>query len=79
MSTRRMWLKINEQYSIKSSPTERGVNVAFYSDSNMTHGDLCSAKYRSVVNCFVLCYHGFRKEFKSQGLKVLEFISFTIQ
>ena len=68
--------------------------VAFYSESNMTHGNLCSVKYISIVNCFVFCYHVLRKvwwnfyvqvngslcrEFKSQGLKVLEFIPFTTQ
>ena len=35
-------------------------SVGFYSDSNMTHGDLCSVKYISIVNCFVLCYHVLR-------------------
>ena len=35
--------------------------VAFYSDSNITHGDLCSVKYMSVVNCFVFCYHVFER------------------
>ena len=35
--------------------------VAFYSDSNMTHGDLCSAKYIYVADCF-LCYPVLRKE-----------------
>ena len=29
-------------------------SVAFYSDFNMTHGDLCSVKYISVVNYFLL-------------------------
>ena len=28
--------------------------VAFYSDFNMTHGDLYSVKYISVLNCVVL-------------------------
>ena len=37
----------------KGSLTE--ASVAFYSDFNITHGDLCSVKYMSV------CYHALRE------------------
>ena len=68
-----MWLAINEQYSINKFPYWGGVNVAFYSDSNMTHGDLCSVKYISVVNYYVLCYtflRGEKKVFMSRWMEV---------
>ena len=56
-----------QNYSVSATPLCTSfILVAFDSDSNMTHGDLCSVKYISVVNCLVfLCYTLLREEKKT--------------
>ena len=76
-------------HNLQSTKWEFVPCIMFYGDFNMTHGDLCSVKYMSVVNCFVIMFWEKKYyvlingslcwEFLSQGHKVLEFIPFTAQ
>ena len=43
-------------HNLQSTEWEFVPCIAFYGDFNMTHGDLCSVKYMSVVNCFVIMF-----------------------